>query len=229
MPVLTVALTGGIAAGKSVIAQVLKQRGCFVESADLVARALLNPGRPAWRAVVARFGPAILRPDRTIDRPKLAGIVFANAAERRWLDAVVHPLVMAQKQKTVLGLKRTGRSRIYVSEAALTVEAGFLGFFDRVVVADCPRRLQVERLMARSGLSRADAGRRVRAQLPRRRRLRVADYVIDTSGSLENTVAQAEVLAVRLKEDLRRLAVGSLPPGRMRKLRTGARRPAAGP
>ncbi len=230
MPVLTVGLTGGIATGKSVVAGVLKRRGCFVESADLTARGLMSPGRKAWRQVAGHFGPAILNPDRTINRAKLAAIIFSNEPERRYLDSVVHPLVMAEKRKTVFQLGQSGRYKIYVSEAALILEAGFAGFFDRIVVTDCPRRLQVSRLMERSGLSRSDALRRIRAQLPRSARLRQADYVIDTSGSLDRTVEQAEAVAAGLKQDYERRVSGTA--GRdngRRRLRTGARRRRAAP
>jgi dephospho-CoA kinase len=231
MPVLTVALTGGIATGKSVVARVLKRRGCFVESADLAARGLMSPGRPAWKQVAAHFGPTVLNPDRTINRPRLASIIFSNEAERRFLDSVVHPLVMAEKQRTVRRLEKPGRRRIYVSEAALTLEAGFAGFFDRIIVTDCPVALQVRRLMERDGLERPDALRRVHAQLPRAARLRRADYVIDTSGTMQRTVQQAEEVAARLGEDCRRKRDAGNAKGGSDgpRLRTGARRPKAGP
>lgn len=230
MPVLTVALTGGIATGKSVVARVLRRRGCFVESADLAARSLMNPGRKAWRQVVAHFGPSILNPDRTINRPKLAAVVFSDAAERRFLDSVVHPLVMAGRRRTVRRLEKLGRRTIFVSEAALTLEAGFAGFFDRIIVTDCPRDLQVRRLMERDGLSRPAALRRIRAQMPRYAKLRRGDYIIDTSGTLEETIAQTEDVAVRLREDYRRLCLGEPKQrGEGARLRTGARRPKEAP
>ena len=231
MPVLTVALTGGIATGKSVVARVLKRRGFFVESADLVARRLMEPGRPAWRRVVAHFGPPILNPDRTIDRPKLASIIFSDERERRFLDSVVHPLVMAEKIKAVRRLGKLGRRRIYVSEAALTLEAGFAGFYDKIIVTDCPVALQVRRLMERDGLERRDALRRIHAQLPRAARRRRADYIIDTSGTLERTIEQAEEVAVRLRADSRRKQdPGGANSGRNRRpIRIGVRRPKAAP
>jgi dephospho-CoA kinase len=230
MTVLTVALTGGIATGKSVVAGVLKRRGCFVESAALGARGLMSPGRKAWRQVVGHFGPAILNPDRTINRAKLAAIIFSSERERGFLDSVVHPLVMAEKRKTVLRLGKSGRHKIYVSEAALTLEADFAGFFDRIIVTDCPRRLQISRLMERNGLSRSDALSRIRAQLRRSARLRQADYVIDTSGSLERTIEQAEAAAAGLKQDYKRRFCGlALRDNGGRRLRTGVRRQRAAP
>ena len=229
MRVLTVALTGGIATGKSVVASVLRRRGFYVDSADLLARGLMSPGRKAWREITRRFGTSILNPDRTIDRPKLAAVIFGDEAERRFVNSVVHPLVLAEKRKTVRRLEKSGRAAIYVSEAALTLEAGFAAFYDRIVVTDCPRRLQVRRLMERSGLSLAEARKRVRAQLPRAARLRQADYVIDTSGTLERTIEQSEEVADRLTEDGRLLLAGKELRGGRRRLTTGGRRRRAAP
>jgi len=230
MAVLKVALTGGIATGKSVVARVLKRHGCFVESADLIARGLMSPGRRAWREVAEHFGPSILNPDRTISRSKLASIVFSVEAERRFLNSVVHPLVMAEKLRTIRRLEKLSRGRIFVSEAALTLEAGLAGFFDRIIVTDCPVELQVRRLMDRDGLSRADARRRIHAQLPRAARVRRADYIIDTSGTLERTIGQAEQVVARLREDYRRLRAGGAEfGGDGLRLRTAGRRRKAGP
>jgi dephospho-CoA kinase len=198
---LTVALTGGIASGKSIVAEVFRAHGCYVDSADAAARALMRPGRPAWKKVKAYFGADIFAPDRTIDRKKLAGIVFRDAAKREVLNAMTHPLVIAEQRRTVARLEKAGRTKIYVSEAALTMEAGFDVFFDKVVVVLCARAVQVARLMARDGLGRADAARRIAAQMPAGERKKRADYIIDTSGPLEETIAQAERIYVLLLKD----------------------------
>jgi dephospho-CoA kinase len=230
MSVLTVALTGGIATGKSVVAAVLRRCGCHVESADRVARELLNPGRKAWREVVAHFGPAVLNPDRSVNRRKLALIIFADEAERRFLNSIVHPLVMAEKKRTVRRLARFGRPKIYVSEAALTVEAGFAGFFNRLIVTDCPRAVQVKRLMERDGISRREALRRVRAQAPAAARRRLADFIIDTSGSVEDTVRQAKELCETLRREARQKQRGTkIAIGSGRRLKRAARRPEEAP
>lgn len=159
------------------------------------------PGRPAWKKVVDRFGPSILRPDRTIDRAALGALVFSDPAARQALDAIVHPLVLADQEKTVRRLERDGRVRIIVVEAALTIEAGYAGHFDRIVVVHCRKADQIRRLRERDGISRAAAARRVGAQMPSREKLRLADYAIDTSGSLAETVEQAERLHARLVQD----------------------------
>ena len=198
---LTVALTGGIASGKSIIADVLRRRGCHVDKSDDVAREIMAPVRPAWKKIVARFGRAILKSDRSIDRKALAAILFKDADARRFVDAVVHPLVMKKKRETIARLDREGRVKIFVSEAALTIEAGFAEFFDKVVVAYCPEEVQVQRLMDRDLIDCKEAQRKVRAQMPADEKLEFADYVVDTSGSMEETLDQAEELYEELLLD----------------------------
>ena len=199
--VLRVALTGGIACGKSIVARLLEDKGCFVHSADKAAHDLMTPGRPAWKKVVSRFGEDILRADRTIDRTRLGPLVFSDPAARRFLDGLLHPLVLAEQGKVVRRLEREGRVRIFVSEAALTVEAGYAGRFDRVVVVHCSEAEQVRRLSLRDGIGGEAARRKIRAQMPQEEKLRHADYAVDTTGSLAETVEQTERLYARLLQD----------------------------
>jgi len=194
-------LTGGIACGKSVVASLLVEKGCVVHSADEAAHALMLPGRPAWKKIVARFGRDILRADRTIDRIHLGSIVFSDPAARRFLDRLLHPLVLAEQEKAVRRLEREGRVRIFISEAALTIEAGYARHFDRVVVVHCSQAEQVRRLRRRDGISRAAALRKIGSQMPRIEKLRHADYAVDTSGTMEATVEQTERLYARLVQD----------------------------
>lgn len=220
--VFRVALTGGIASGKSVVARLLSEKGAVVYSADQAARDLMAPGRPAWAGVAARFGPSVLRPDRTIDRAALGAIVFADPVARRALDRIVHPLVLADEEKAVRRLergRRDGGPVLFVVEAALTIEAGYARHFDRVVVVHCPRAEQVRRLRRRDGIGRAEALRRIGSQLPAREKLRRADYAIDTSGTLAETVERTERVYAMLMADL-----GMDPgPPRPRPARTAAR------
>jgi len=171
-------------------------------SADAAAHGLMLPRKRAWKAVVGRFGRGILRDDLTIDRARLGRIVFADAAARRFLDRLVHPLVMAEIEKAARRLERgAGRgARIFVVEAALTVEAGYADRFDRIVVVHCSKADQVRRLKQR-GLSGREALRRIGSQMGRKRKLARADYAIDTSGALASTVEQAERLYAQLVRD----------------------------
>ena len=198
---LTVALTGGIASGKSVVAGILREKGCFVHSADLAARELMAPESEVWRAVVGHFGRDILGPDGAIDRRRLGAIVFADAAERAFLDALVHPRVLDKVRELVAEQKSLGRHRIFVSEAALVFEAGFAPFFDRIVVVTCREDVRIARLMARDGIGRDEALRRIGAQMPQEEKAGRADYVIDASGTLAETVEQTERVYAMLVMD----------------------------
>lgn len=198
---LLVGLTGGIASGKSIIASVFERRGAFLHRADEEAHRLMAPGRPAWKAVVALFGDGILAPGRMIDRRALGRIVFADPASRRKLEAIIHPLVFAALREEAERLAAEGRFEIFVSEAALIFEAGLAGFFDRIVVAYCRPEIQIRRLLERDGIPRRDARRRISAQQAAEEKRTLADYVIDTSDALEDTLARAEAVWAHLLQD----------------------------
>ncbi|MBN2198819.1 MAG: dephospho-CoA kinase [Candidatus Aminicenantes bacterium] len=198
---LIVALTGGIASGKSVVARFLRERGCAVHSADETAHELLAAGEPAWKAVVSHFGEGVLKSDGTIDRRKLGAVVFAQETERLFLNAVLHPLVMEKKREAVARLKKEGRHKIFVSEAALAIESGFASFYDKVIVVFCPPEIQEERLMIRDGIDFEEARRKIRSQMPVEDKKRRADYLIDSSGSLAETERRTDIVYRRLVRD----------------------------
>ncbi len=198
---LTVALTGGIAVGKSVVAARLRDLGCFLHDADRAAHALMMPDGHAWREVVAHFGPGILAPDRTIDRRRLGEIIFKDEGERRFLDALVHPLVMDEVRRAVEAQELKSQSRIFVSEAALTIEAGFAPFFDKVVVVWCRPEIQLRRLMDRDGIDAPQARLKIRSQMDLEEKKKRGHYLIDTSGALDETVRQTDRLYAQLVKD----------------------------
>lgn len=198
---LTVALTGGIACGKSVVAGILREKGCFVHHADRTAHELMAPRGAAYRPVVERFGKDILAGDGTIDRKKLGDIVFADAAARAALDAIVHPLVLEATRRLAADVKISGRFALFVTEAALTIEAGFASSYDRVVVVTCDEETRIRRLMARDGIGREEALRKIGAQMPQAEKIGHADYVIDTSGTLADTVEKTERVFAMLVMD----------------------------
>ncbi len=189
---LRVALTGGIASGKTVVARIFQAKGCAFQSADELAHKLMSPGRLAWRKLVAHFGESILNPDGTIDRRRLGPIVFSDPEARWFVNGVVHPLVKAAQKRTMARLERAGRFRVFVSEAALMIEAGAAHQFDKIIVVRCLPFLQVQRLMGRDGVSEEEARRRIGSQMPDDEKIMCADYVIDTSGTIAETVEQAE-------------------------------------
>jgi len=199
--VLLVALTGGIACGKSVIGRLLLEKGCFVHSADTAAREVMSPGTDVWRTVADHFDPGILREDGTIDRAKLGAIIFSDDKERAFLNGLVHPRIFERIKEMVARLEKEGRHTIFVSEAALVVEAGFARFYDKIVVAHCGRDIQVRRLMGRDGIDRAEALKKIGSQLGQEEKLKHADYTIETSGTLAETIEQTERVYAQLVQD----------------------------
>lgn len=189
---LLVALTGGITTGKSVVADIFEELGCYVHRADKIAHHLMEPEKPAWKKIVAHFGEKILNEDKTINRKKLGTIVFSDKKERMFLNKLLHPFVIEKKKEKVDRLQTEGRYKIFVSEAALTLEAGFASFFDKIVVVYCQKEIQIKRLMERDQISREEAMKKIEAQMPPQEKLKLADYVIDSSGSLQKTVEQTE-------------------------------------
>ncbi|MCL6566774.1 MAG: dephospho-CoA kinase [Acidobacteriia bacterium] len=202
---LRVGLTGGIACGKTTVARMFAELGIPVLEADGVAHALLEPGQPAYAAVVAEFGPQVLRADGTVDRGRLGEIVFADRDRLERLNQLVHPGVREAIEHWFA--EQAGRgARVALVEAALLVEAGYHRHLDRLIVVWCRPEQQRERLLAR-GLSPRQAEQRIAAQMPLEEKLRLADDVIDCSGSLEQTRRQVEALAAQL------LALAAAPPG----------------
>ena len=181
---LRVGLTGGIGSGKSEAGRRLAARGAVLLDADKAARAVVEPGTPGLARVAETFGPEVLREDGSLDRAKLAEIVFADDAARGTLNAIVHPLVhdymRAGEQAAVAG---GGDGAVIVHDVPLLAEGGRGNEFDLVIVIDVPPELQVARLAAR-GLSEEQARARMAAQATREQRLAVADIVIDNSGTL---------------------------------------------
>ena len=195
-PLQRVALTGGIATGKSVCLRRLEQLGAPVIDADVVARTVVAPGTPALAAIVARFGPSMLRPDGSLDRPALGRLVFADAEARADLERIVHPAVYDAierwfEQRAIEAADNRG-PRIAIADIPLLYETGQERRFDRVIVAACPPQVQLARLMARDRMPEDEARRRLAAQWPIDQKRARADLVIDTSGTLEETAANVE-------------------------------------
>jgi dephospho-CoA kinase len=198
---LRVGLTGGIACGKTVVASVFECRGAYLHRADQESHRLMNPGGPAWTAVRDRFGARIIRTDGTVDRKALGSFVFRDAKARRDLEKILHPLVIADLRAAAAKAEASGHVRIFVSEAALIYETGLEKFFDRIIVVKCDRRTQIKRLMERDALTKAAAERRLTAQMDPSEKARRADYVITTSGALEETLARAEAVYTLLLDE----------------------------
>jgi dephospho-CoA kinase len=178
---LRVGLTGGIASGKSTVADLLAGHGAVIIDADLLAREVVQPGTPGLAAIVQRFGPSVLASDGSLDRGRLGELVFDDAAARAALNAIVHPAVRAL---AVERERRAPADAIVVHVIPLLVETGQQGAFDVVVVVDVDPEAQIDRLIGRNGFSRAQAEARLAAQAGRGQRLAAADRVIANAGTL---------------------------------------------
>ena len=200
---LRVALTGGIATGKSYVARRLRAAGVPVVDADLLAHEAVAPGTPGLGAIARRFGAGVLAADGALDRARLADIVFRDPAARRDLEAIVHPVVREGIDRFFDGLP--AGTPVAVADIPLLFETGRAAEYDAVVVAACPAGMQVSRIVARDGASREQALRRVAAQLPIDDKVRRADYVIDTSGSYADTDAAVDHVLTALQDRARRV------------------------
>jgi dephospho-CoA kinase len=196
---LRVALTGGIATGKSVCLARFAACGAPTIDADVLARQAVAPGTAGFAAVRSRFGAAVIRPDGGLDRERLGQLVFADEGARRALELIIHPTVYAAIQRWFDGLAGPGHHLAAIADVPLLYESGHEGDFDLVVVAYCPAERQLARLRARSAFSEAEAKRRIAAQLPIDEKARRADVLIDTSGSIDDTHAQVDALWSRIK------------------------------
>ena len=188
-------LTGGIASGKSAVAERLRARGVPVIDADEVAREVVAGGTEGLRAIVAEFGEGVLDAGGTLDRKALGCVVFADEAKRKRLNAITHPLIGRRTFERAAELDRAGEP-LGCYEAALLVENGAADAFRPLVVVACPEEVQVARVIARDGATREEALARIRAQKPLAEKVAVADFVIDTDGPVEASASRTvEVLA----------------------------------
>ena len=188
---LKVALTGGIATGKTYVANRLRARGIPVLDADALAHGVMAAGTEATAAIAARFGSDMLAPDGSVDRAKLGPIVFGDPSARKELEAIVHPAVYRATEAGIRAFELTGSYPMAVVDVPLLYETGGEKKFDRVIVTTCPPELQIARMMER-GLAAAAARQRIAAQLPSDAKTARADFVIDTSGTFADTDRQLD-------------------------------------
>lgn len=200
-----VGLTGGIASGKSTVAKRLAEHGAVHIDADQVARRVMEPGTPTLAAVAEEFGSDILREDGTLDRAALGARVFSDPAALQRLNAIVHPAVWELTRSLIRDATAADPDAIIVYDVPLLVEANDdrnLGrHFDLIVVAHADMEIRLQRLIELRGMTEEDASNRLRSQAGDQARLAIADVVIDTNGSLEHTIKQADDLYLRLRSE----------------------------
>jgi len=200
--ILRAGLTGGIASGKSTVAGMFAALGCVTIDADQIVARLYQPGQAGHQALVRTYGESILAPDGGIDRRKLAALALATDDDAKKLNALIHPLVIDEQARLIAAEEQSsGHHQIVIVEATLLIESGGKSRYDRIIVVDVDPETQLARAVAR-GMTPEDAKQRIARQMQRQERLRYADYVIDSSGTLSDTEAETVRVYQALREDL---------------------------
>jgi len=190
---LKVGLTGGIASGKSTVSRIFASFGAKVLDADEVAREVLLPGQPAWTKLRRAFvGQEFFHPDGTVKRKQLRKLVFADPEKRSQLNAIVHPEVMKEINRRSEILSSSVQTGVLLVDVPLLLEVGVANRFDKVVVVYVSKSVQINRLQQRDGISEEEAKQALKAQMALSKKVEQADYVIDNSGTLEETQAQVQ-------------------------------------
>jgi dephospho-CoA kinase len=201
-PFLLVGLTGGIATGKSTVDAVLRDLGAIIVDADVLAREVVEPGEPALAEIAAEFGPGVLTADGRLDRKALGAIVFADPERRRALEAMTHPRMRERLQRRVDELTAENFRGLVFYDAAVLIESGSHHAMDRIVVVVTDEATQLSRLMARDGIGRDEALRKIKSQIPLAEKAKLADYVIDNSGDRAATEAEVRRVCQALLAEL---------------------------
>ena len=200
-PFLLVGLTGGIATGKSTVSALLGRLGAEIIDADLLAREVVEPGEPALAEIAAEFGPGVLDAEGRLDRKALGAIVFADPERRRTLEAITHPRIRDRFVRRLDDLAARGFRGVTVFDAAVMIESGNYRNMDRLVVVVTDEPTQIARLMARDGIGRDETLRKIRSQMPLAEKAKLADYVIDNSGTPAATAERVRAVYQALLAD----------------------------
>lgn len=189
---MIIGLTGGIASGKSTVAQLLVERGALLVDADQVAREVVSPGEPLLEAIASAFGQAVLQEDGSLNRASLGNIVFKDKELLKKLESLTHPAIRARMQEKIKTYAEQYPERLTVADVPLLYETGQEKLYEGIMVVYIPEELQISRLMNRNNLSQEEAAKRVALQMDIEEKRRRADWVIDNSGSLEASKSQIE-------------------------------------
>ena len=193
-----IGLTGGIGSGKSTVAKRLQELGAVVVDADKLARDVVEPGTEGLADIHAEFGDAVIRADGSLDRAALGAIVFSDPTARHRLNEITHPAVKRLSLSLFEAAAAANPDAVVIYDVPLLTEARARDEFDQIVVTSAPEDVRIERLVNLRGMAQDEAERRVASQATEQERLSIADHVIDTSGSLEQTVSQTDALWAKL-------------------------------
>ena len=200
---LLVGLTGGIATGKSTVSTMFAHLGAKVVDADLLAREVVAPGQRAYAEIVEEFGPDVVQSDGQLDRKRLGTIVFADALKRKRLEQITHPAIRVRQQRILSVYEEEAFDGIVIWDAAVLIESGGAKAVARLVVVTADAEAELSRLVARDGLSEEDARRRIASQMPLAEKAKLADYVIDNSGTRDGTERRVREVYRALLDDLK--------------------------
>jgi dephospho-CoA kinase len=193
-----VGLTGGIASGKSTVAEILKRQGAAIINADVLAREVVEPDRQAWTEIVNAFGTAVLQPDRALDRQKLRAIIFDDPAARKKIESIIHPQVRGLAEQRIREHTAAGYA-VIVYEVPLLFEGNLQEWLRPVILVACDVDTQRKRLQSRDNLSAVQAQKHIGAQMSLEEKRRLADYVIENNGSLEDLERQVRAVLEKIK------------------------------
>ncbi len=197
---LLVGLPGGIASGKSVVAARMAEHGAVVVDADAIAREVVEPGTPALARISEEFGSGVIAADGSLDRAALGAIVFADPAKLAILNGITHPAVLELSQRRFAEAGAADPHALVVYDVPLLSEARGKAEFDVVVVVSAPEEIRIERMVSLRGMSRDEAERRIRSQVSEEQRRALADYVIESGGTLDQTLARADEVWAELHQ-----------------------------
>jgi dephospho-CoA kinase len=201
-----IGLTGGFCSGKTFVLNVMEEQGGYTMRADDLAKSIIfSKDSPVLQEIVAVFGPEIYDREKGLDKEKFSQLLFEDHEKRNLVNAIVHPLVAAERKKKIHAIAETGIYDFLIYESALLLESGIYREFEKIIVVYSAAAVQIRRAMEREKLSRAEAQKRIQSQFPLKEKLKVANYIIDSSGSFENTRANTMEVFHLLKKDFKLL------------------------
>jgi dephospho-CoA kinase len=200
---LVVGLTGGVASGKTTVSQILRQEGAILIDADQIARELVQPRTPTWSELIRVFGKEILEADESINRKKLAAMVFSNHQKRRLLEEILHPQIRNEIDRRVEEIRKKDPEAVVVVDAALLVETGAYRRMDKLIVVTATEAQQIVRLRKRTGAAQEEAKGIISSQMALEEKVNVADFIIRNEGTLEETSKKAKEIFQELKTIVR--------------------------
>lgn len=198
---LLVGLTGGMGSGKSTVTKLLMEEGAHGVDADALSRMLVEPGKPAWKEIIQLLGNDVLKPDETLDRGKIADIVFKEPEKKKALEAILHPRVMAEEQRLYREIVQKEPDALVVVDAALLIESKNHLKMDKVIVVSCNEKTQIARVVAQGKFSREDVERRLSLQMPIAEKLQYADHVVPNDAGLPELKKIVKTLFQQLKAE----------------------------